>query len=539
MKPEEWLVITGIACIISVIVIFGLLYRSGERKKHDTAYEDLKKQYNKLYDNHQVLCERLNNSIAYFKRKESEFAELTVANKLLETKNNDLREQLKQETERCRTLSNIEITAEFIEAKRLIYETDAPFIFISGGAGTGKSFFLNNLLDRSSGDIAFVAPTGLSARNIGGRTIHSFFGFSVAPPVCDQSAIPRHKYITEDYNFLRRLKILVIDEISMVRSDMLDLICAALQIARNSTENFGGVKIVAVGDMYQLSPVVKSKKHPELEKIFSASPENVAKWKFWESEFFFDAQCLKNIPIEYVEFTKQFRQAEDLIYANWLNKIRSGFCPEAVEYFNAAKGIADPYIPRIFNTKQPAIDYNQKMLNKIPEPPVVFHGIVSGTFSEYLESDLPAPKELRLKSGASVMFVKNSANWQNGTLGIVVSLTEENVTVKSMDDQREYVVTREQWNEYTKDEYGEYVCIGSYSQLPLVLAWAFNVHKMQGLTFEKIVYNPSGWNPPGICYVALSRTRSLSGLYLETPLTPDNIKQNGRIQKFYKKLKET
>ena len=179
------------------------------------------------------------------------------------------------------------------------------------------------------------------------------------------------------------------------------------------------------------------------------------------------------------------------------------------------------------------------MLNKIPEPPVVFHGIVSGTFSEYFESDLPAPKELSLKPGASVMFVKNSANWQNGTLGIVVSLTEENVTVKSMDDQREYVVTREQWNEYTKDEYGEYVCIGSYSQLPLVLAWAFNVHKMQGLTFEKIVYNPSGWNPPGICYVALSRTRSLSGLYLETPLTPDNIKQNGRIQKFYKKLKET
>lgn len=428
----------------------------------------------------------------------------------------------------------MEITAEFIEAKRLIYDTDAPFIYISGGAGTGKSFFINNLLDHSE-TTAFIAPTGLSARNIKGKTIHSFFGFSTATPVACQATLNSLNYTGRKYDFLKRLEILVIDEISMVRSDMLDLICAALMIARGNTLLFGGVKIVAVGDLYQLPPVVDTKKHPELGKVFSSDPKDVAPWKRWKSSWFFDAQCLKECDITYVEFTKQFRQASDAVYADHLNQIRSGFSDKALAYFNRAqKSLVDKNVPRIFNRKKPALDYNRNMLKHLPGEAVVYEAEVEGIFWEYNETDLPAPRRLELKPGASVMFVKNSNYWKNGTLGIVVSLDRDSAVVRNLDDQQDYPVYPETWDEYSLND--DKFCIGLYKQLPLTLAWAFNVHKMQGLTFDRIVYNPSGWNLPGMVYVALSRTRSLEGLYLEAPLNADNIRQDGLVQEFYNNL---
>lgn len=533
-------------CIILLVTVVYLVYRNYcYRRESKVCYEKLQSRYDRLYQENQFLNERLENSISYFKQTKQEIFSLSAVREELEEKNKELeekktllQEQLKAESDRCRILSNIEITAEFIEAKRLIYETSAPFIFISGGAGTGKSFFINNLLDRSSGDIAFVAPTGLAARNIGGRTIHSFFGFSIKTPFACAHSISREQYLNENYDFLRRLKILVIDEISMVRADILDLICAALMLARNDTRLFGGVKIVAVGDLYQLPPVVDSKKYPELEYVFSSAPKDVMKWKRWQSPWFFDAQCLMDCDISFVEFSKQFRQAADILYAENLNTIRTGFSNDAGAYFNqAVKPAQDKYIPRIFNKKVPAREYNEKMLQTLSGDAVLYEGVVSGIFSEYSENDLPVPLHLELKAGAAVMFVRNSADWRNGTLGFVVSLNPDSVVVKSLDDQKEYTVMKEVWNEYSRDEDGEYFCIGSYVQIPLVLAWAFNVHKMQGLTFDQIVYNPSGWVLPGMIYVALSRTRSLNGLYLEAPLNSSNIQQNGLVREFYNKLR--
>ena len=534
------IIILAFISLFLLIAVIRLLYRRStdrqELEKLQRQYKELYmeknavcKKYDHLYVENQNICKRLENSITYFKQEKA-------IQKELKEKNHYLKELLKAEEERRHTLSNIEITSEFIEAKRLIYKTDAQFIFISGGAGTGKSFFINNLLDRSE-NTAFIAPTGLAARNIKGKTIHSFFGFSIKTPFACRESISRFQYVTENYDFLRKLKILVIDEISMVRSDMLDLICAALMLARNDSRLFGGVKIVAVGDLYQLPPVVDEKKYSNLGEIFSAAPEDVIPWERWRSCWFFDAQCLKSCKISFIEFTKQFRQSSDVIYANYLNEIRSGFSDKALAYFNQAHRSSPPnkHIPRIFNHKKPALNYNEEMLDHLPGKAITYEAVASGIYTEYNESDLPVPLHLKLKPGASVMFVRNSEHWQNGTLGVVVSLNPDSAVVRNLDNKQEYLVYPETWSEYNQEGT---TCIGRYEQLPLILAWAFNVHKMQGLTFDQIVYNPSGWVLPGMIYVALSRTRSLNGLYLEAPLNSSNIQQNGLVREFYNQLRE-
>lgn len=234
-----------------------------------------------------TLSQRLDNSIKYFSKGQKQIQQLDQQIQQLTSQNQILREQLigydflksdfeilKRKLERERDRSNhlamMNITEEFRIAREAVYDDDIPFVFISGGAGTGKSQFVKYVLDQNADDILFVAPTGIAARNINGFTIHSCFHFKTAPYANDKS-LSKNEYVNKRFDFLRRIKILVIDEISMVRSDLLDLICAALMLSRNDERPFGGVKIVAVGDLYQLPPVVDEKRNPGLKERFSES----------------------------------------------------------------------------------------------------------------------------------------------------------------------------------------------------------------------------------------------------------------------------
>lgn len=490
------------------------------------------------------LKRRITGAIESYLELRRRYWEAEAAQKEAEEKAASLKCLWERERERNNVLASMEITAEFLRARQLVYDDSSRFVFISGGAGTGKSQFIKYVLDQNDPTICFVAPTGLAARNINGQTIHSCFSFKVAPYATHES-LPAHEYLTEKFDFLRRIRILVIDEISMVRSDMLDLISMALAIARKDSRPFGGVKIVAVGDLYQLPPIVDTKKYPKLEEHF-CTPEDRLKFReWWRSPWFFDAHIMRDMPIEYVEFTKQFRQTgRQREYADSLNVIRTGCEQEVLAFFNQRVHLKpEGLVPHVFPTNWAVKCYNNERLRLLPDKIHVFTGIATGSFAdpEYGDGNLPVTRRLVLKAGAAVMFVKNGVAWKNGSLGEVIQIINENsVEVRNFDDGKAYVVEPVTWEDYQFDKEDNLVLVGTYTQLPLVLAWAFTVHKTQGLTFEQLVYNPNRTFDDGMSYVALSRTKTIDGLFLEEELRSEHIRQNGLVRAFYQRFqKET
>ena len=499
-----------------------------------------------------TLTERLDNSVKYFSTQQKDFEKLQAEIKSLENENKSLRDdlagydclksdfellhrRLDRERERGNHLSMMNITQEFRIAREAVYDDRMPFVFISGGAGTGKSQFVKYVLDQNADDILFVAPTGIAARNINGLTIHSCFHFKPAPWATSQS-LPDHEYKLQRFDFLRNIRTLVIDEISMVRADMLDLICAALMIARRDNRPFGGVKIVAVGDLYQLPPVVDGKMNPDLEKRFSER-KNPAPWESWSSPWFFSAHCLKGMPIQYVEFTHQFRQkVSEREYAGMLNRLRVSCDRDVLSFFNRRVEFADADVPRVFPTNAAVDARNRQMLARLSSPAFLFTGVCEGTFKGMKDPELPVPRKLELKIGAKVMFVKNGQHWKNGSMGIVTALTPTTADVKCEGDSTTYTVQSETWEDYQFDKRGKLYTAGTYSQMPLVLAWAFTVHKTQGLTFRKLAYDPNNTFDVGMAYVALSRTTSIDGLYLENRLTTNHVRQDGDVKEFYNRF---
>jgi ATP-dependent exoDNAse (exonuclease V) alpha subunit len=500
-----------------------------------------------------TLTERLDNSVKYFSTQQKDFEKLQTEIKSLENENKSLRDdlagydclksdfellrrRLDRERERGNHLSMMNITQEFRIAREAANDDRVPFLFISGGAGTGKSQFVKYVLDQNADDILFVAPTGIAARNINGLTIHSCFHFKTAPWATAES-LPAHQYNQQRFDFLRNIRILVIDEISMVRADMLDLICVALMIARHDNRPFGGVKIVAVGDLYQLPPVVDEKMNPGLEKRFSEK-ENPVPWESWSSPRFFSAHCLKNMSIQYVEFTHQFRQkVSEREYAGMLNRLRVGCDRDMLQFFNRRVEFADADVPRVFPTNAAVDARNRQMLAGLSSPAFLFTGVCEGTFEGMKDPELPVPRKLELKVGAKVMFVKNGSHWKNGSMGVVTALTPTTVDVKCEDDGATYPVQNETWEDYQFDKRGKLYIAGTYSQIPLVPAWAFTVHKTQGLTFRRLAFDPSNTFDVGMVYVALSRTTSIGGLYLEQRLTVDHVRQDGDVKEFYENFK--
>ena len=390
-------------------------------------------------------------------------------------------------------------------------ESEQQFIFLTGAAGTGKTTLLERVKNQLSLKKMVVAPTGIAALNIGGTTINSAFriGFDTIP-VITKSKDPRFAKL------LRNLELLIIDEVSMVRAPMLDAISQSLQIHRNSEEPFGGVHVLACGDLFQLPPIIKE------------SEERVIYEKY-NSVYFFDAHSFKDMAkINYFELTESFRQEEDQRFCELLNNIRIGQDLEStINQINS--NCFDPTLESDFfmtltSRKKRAEELNEYKLSHIEGEEELIKSKESGDLNE---NDLPAPRELKIKVGANVMFIKNDpeGRWVNGTLGTVSEcLDKKKKHIKVKINNKTHKVEREEWNKvrFTYDEDSDDVLeevISSFKQFPIKLGWAVTIHKSQGLTLESCSVDlGSGAFATGQAYVALSRCKNLNSLHLQREL---------------------
>ena len=389
--------------------------------------------------------------------------------------------------------------------------SDQQFIFLTGAAGTGKTTLLERVKNQLSLKKMVVAPTGIAALNIGGTTINSAFriGFDTIP-VITKSKDPRF------IKLLRNLELLIIDEVSMVRAPMLDAISQSLQIHRNSEEPFGGVHVLACGDLFQLPPIIKESE----ERII---------YEKYDSVYFFDSHSFKEMKaINFFELTESFRQEEDQKFCELLNNIRIGKDLEpTISQINS--NCFDPTLESDFymtltSRKKRAEELNEYKLGHIEGQEEVIKSKESGDLNE---NDLPAPRELKIKVGANVMFIKNDpeGRWVNGTLGTVSEcLDKKKKHIKIKINNKTHKVEREEWNKvrFTYDDDSDEVLeevISSFKQFPIKLGWAVTIHKSQGLTLESCSVDlGSGAFATGQAYVALSRCKNLNSLHLQREL---------------------
>lgn len=434
--------------------------------------------------------------------------------------------------------STIEFNDQFQKAFYLINETSQN-VFITGKAGTGKSTFLNYFRSQTKKKLAVLAPTGVAAVNIKGQTIHSFFKFK---PNITPQAIKRLK--EDKKNIYQKLDILIIDEISMVRVDLLDCVDKFLRLnGKDSSQPFGGIQMVFIGDLYQLPPVVTSQE----KTIFSYHYEN---------PYFFSAKVFGEFELEFIELEKIYRQ-KDEGFIQLLNTIRNNTITES-ELLKINERYDPDFEPReddfyiyLTPTNAQASMINQKELQKLKKKSSIFEATISGEFSkEYY----PTALELQIKVGAQVMMLNNDSHqrWINGTIGKVENIYfnedgEEAILVK-MDQGKLYEVYPYTWEIYKFSiEKGQLhsSVVGSFTQYPLMLAWAVTIHKSQGKTFEKVILDmDKGAFVHGQTYVALSRCTSLEGLVLKKKLFKKHIWMDHNVVKFltgvqYQKSEQT
>jgi hypothetical protein len=401
------------------------------------------------------------------------------------------------------------------------------FIYLTGAAGTGKTTLIEKVLDENNLKKIVVAPTGVAALNIGGSTINSAFriGFDTFP-VIQESNDPRFKKL------LKKLELLIIDEISMVRAPMLDAISETLKLYRNSEEPFGGIHVLACGDLFQLPPVVKDHE------------VNVIDEKY-ESVYFFSSSSFKEIKNpSFFELTYSFRQSEDEKFYSLLNNIRLGEnLEDSINQINRAcfnPDFENESSLIITTRKYRAEQINEEMLNFIEGPAT---SAKSEEFGEFNENDLPAPRNLRVKKGAKVMFIKNDSEgrWVNGTIGEVTNCSDKKgrfLRVQVGDDIHK--VKREEWNKikYIYDEYHDEMeeeIVSSFKQFPIKLGWAVTIHKAQGLTLDSCSIDlGNGAFATGQTYVALSRCKTLNSLNLYQELKIRDAMVDSAIKDFHK-----
>lgn len=412
----------------------------------------------------------------------------------------------------------------YIEARRLV-EDGSRVVFVSGNAGTGKTTLIRYLQDNLSLRHAVLAPTGVAALNAGGATIHSFFRF---PPRIQD---PEQLHIPEDRRLYQKLELLIIDEVSMVRADVLDNIDAFLRACNNDFSPFGGVRLLLLGDMFQLPPVVPRAEWEVLEDRGYSTP------------YFFSAACLRDMDIAHVELREVLRQT-DQEFIELLNRIRvADEIGPVIDRLNAWCGEpAGDHDITLTCTNASADAINARELALLPPEEHVYLGEAVGRFG--LEGDrLPSPAELRLRPGARVMFTKNDdeGRWVNGTLGSVTWLSGARIEV-DIDGAGMHEVPRATWQsfKYRFDRKNDRIVadeVGHYTQYPLMLAWAVTVHKSQGKTLDRVLVDfGSGAFAPGQAYVALSRCRSLDGLRLARPLRASDVRCDERIRRFHERL---
>ena len=414
-------------------------------------------------------------------------------------------------------------------------------IYLTGKAGTGKTTFLRNLKASSLKRMVVVAPTGVAAINAGGVTIHSFFQLPFGPMIPKDANAPfvqeqggfsasNFRMSREKINIIRSLDLLVIDEISMVRADLLDGIDEVLRRYRRNNLPFGGVQLLMIGDMQQLPPVVKQEDWELLRP-------------YYRSLFFFESLALKKTSFVPIELKHIYRQSNEN-FISILNKIRDNKLDrEALQELNKRfipnfkPASEEGYITLTTHNRQ-AQEINESKLNDIRLQKHLFKATIEGDFPEY---SYPTEKELELKVGAQVMFVKNDSSrdklYFNGKIGIVTNFDEDGVCVKCEDWPEPVTIGREKWEnmKYTLNEQTKEIdetSIGSFTQYPLKLAWAITIHKSQGLTFEKAIIYAGAAFAHGQTYVALSRCKSLEGLVLGTPISADSVISDHEVTDF-------
>ena len=405
-------------------------------------------------------------------------------------------------------------------------------LFLTGKAGTGKTTFLKCLMTETEKKMVVLAPTGVAAINAGGQTIHSFFKLSFGPLLVDDRQYAPDK-IKENFRYnkkkitlIEELEILVIDEVSMVRADVLDILDVILKTYRNSSEPFGGVQMVLIGDVFQLPPVVKGDEWALLQN-------------YYRSPFFFSARSFHELLPDRVELQKIYRQKDD-DFIELLNAVRANeLSSEALNRLNEQANIQPIDGARYITlaTHNTAVEsINRQKINALSGESSFYSAQIE---AEFPASASPAEISLELKVGAQVMFVKNELGnekrYVNGTIGTVKKLEKDKIIVEV--DGEDIEVEQAEWEnvQYSWDEKKSGVekkLLGTLKQFPLKLAWAITVHKSQGLTFDYVIADLSRSFSDGQVYVALSRCTQFEGLHLLEPIPAKAIRTNAYARKF-------
>ncbi len=422
-------------------------------------------------------------------------------------------------------LGSIEILPEYTLVKSLVRHK-FPIIFITGGAGTGKSTFVKWMLREFEGAVLLGAPTGAAAINVGGKTLHSLCSL---PPRWivkkDIASMPQRKELLE-------AKLLIIDEISMVPANLLDGVSAFLRINRRVNEPFGGVPVIMVGDMFQLPPVIDRSVRQLYTRVYGSAK-------------FYNAKCLRDATYYAVELNKTYRQT-DQKFVDILTKLREGVdLKDSLQRLNQGAAITTTppegavwLSPRNREVQQ-ANDENFRLL---PGPSKTYYGRVKG---EFRPDKYPVPGKIELKVGTQIMFTRNDSmeRWTSGTIGFVRRLLDDKVFVKLAESDKIVDVGTVEWTDYQyywdkKSKRIERTPVGTYRQFPFLPAWAITIHKAQGRTIEKVHLDlGEGAFETGQTYVALSRCRSLDGLSLGRPLTRDDVLIDFESKAFYESLR--
>ncbi len=421
-------------------------------------------------------------------------------------------------------------------ALRFIEQTSTN-VFLTGKAGTGKTTFLRDLCARSPKRMIVVAPTGVAALNAGGVTIHSFFQLAFAPYIPEsERGVPTgreretYRFSRQKIRIIRSIDLLVIDEISMVRADVLDAVSDTLRRYRDRSKPFGGVQLLMIGDLRQLAPVVRDEEWGLLGRIY-------------ESPYFFASKALRQTRFVTVELQRVYRQ-QDGRFIELLNRVRDNRIDR-----QTLEALNERYMPEfepsgeegyitLTSHNHTARAINEAKLEALETPEHIFEAQTEGDFPEYLD---PTDRALRLREGAQVMFVKNDPSPQkryyNGKIGIVTALTENRIEVTPTEDGEPVVVEQAEWTnaKYVIDPETKAIAEeieGIFRQYPLRTAWAITIHKSQGLTFERAIIDAAGSFSHGQVYVALSRCRSLGGIVLRTPLDRSCIIDDETVRTF-------
>lgn len=435
--------------------------------------------------------------------------------------------------------TKIDLNPEFEEALDLL-ENSTKNLFITGNAGTGKSTLLEYFKSTTEKKVAILAPTGVAALNVEGQTIHSFF---LIPPNITPDKVLDHKLSDKRKKLISSIDMIIIDEASMLRADLLDCIDVSLRHHRKEDSlPFGGVQMVFIGDLYQLPPVVVGSEERELFRTHYQSP------------YFFSAKSLQELELYFLELEKIYRQKDDN-FISLLNKVRDNSINyEELDFLNKRCRSAiqplgtEDFVITLTTTNAAADKKNLEELNKLSSSTQTFHGELEGEFSN---RNLPTQMELGLKVGAQVMMLNNDSagRWVNGSIGKIAAISfddfemDDQLTV-DLDNGKTVKVNKYSWNihKYFFNEETQKLdteIAGSFNQFPIRLAWAVTIHKSQGKTFDKVIIDiGNGTFAHGQIYVALSRCTSIEGISLKKPIQKRHIWMDNQITQFFRHLRQ-